>query len=230
MSYLLKLIVFTIATLVACTINDIIKIKTERRIGIAKRPFILFTRHLLGYLNFMLHIAILFIAIIFASQDMKLSSEYIMLPLVLIFVTKLLFAKNNKERLYLEGISIAAILICLLPVLLRYITPSWFSLIMALVSVKILNREENEPLPLNMARNLALNFYIFYVWFPLSNFYVCIIMAVLVIYAQNILYTFIPKFNQIKNSKLVLAWAFLTSLCIFVITSVVEVLLSGGYH
>ena len=76
MILLLKLLLFTIATLIACAINDMISIKIERRIGIAKKPLLLFTRHLPGYFNFSPHIAILFIAITFSSQNMAHSPEY----------------------------------------------------------------------------------------------------------------------------------------------------------
>ena len=230
MSYLLKFIAFTVATLVACAIKDIISIKTERRIGIAKRPFLLFTRHLPGYLNFAPHIAILFIAVVFSSQNMNTSPEYIILPLILIFITKLLFIKSNQESLYIETVCIASILICTLPVLLQYNTPSWLSLAAALISAKIFNKNASEPSPLNTARNLTLNFYIFCVWFPFVNFYLCILIAVVTMYIQSVIYTLVPKFNQTKNSKLVFIWSFLLSLSVFLITCIFETFVSGVYY
>lgn len=230
MIYLLKLIVFTVSTLLVCAINDIISIKIERRIGIAKKPLLLFTRHLPGYINFIPHIALLFVAIIFSSQNMSLSPEYIILPLILIFITKLLLTKDDKDNLYFEIICLASILICILPVLLQYRTPSWLSLAVALISAKIFNKNTAEPLPLNMARNLALNFYLFYIWFPFINFYTCIVIATSMIVIQNILYTLIPKFNQIKNAKLIFIWSFLLSLTVFTVTSIVEAFLSGAYY
>jgi len=228
MNYLLKLIVFTAATLSACMISDIIKIKTERRIGIAKKPLLLFTRYLPGYLNFSPHIAILFIIVIFSSQNMSSSFEYIILPLILAFITKILFIKTEKESIYIEIISIAAILICLLPILLHYNVPSWLCFVAALISVKTFNNSASEILPLNMARNLTLNIYILYIWIPSINFYLCVIAAVIIIYLQNVLSALVPKFNQTKNSKLVFIWTFLISISAFIITSFFKVFLSGG--
>ena len=227
MNYLLKLIVFTVATLIACVMNDVINIKIERRIGIAKKPFLLFIRYLPGYLNFIPHIAILFVAVMFASQNMSSSFEYILLPLILIFITKVLFTKSNAHDIYLEAICTASIIICVLPVLLQYSTPSWLCLVTALISIKIFNKNTSEPLPLNMARNLALNLYVFYVWFHSINFYLCIIMAIVILYIQSILYTLVPRFNQTKSSKLVFVWSFLISLCAFLVTSILETFLSG---
>ena len=230
MIYLLKLIIFTVSTLVACAINDVISIKIERRIGIAKRPILLFARHLPGYLNFIPYIAILFIAVLFSSQKMSTSPEYIIFPLILIFITKLSFIKNSKQNIYFETICIAAILLCILPVLLQYRTPSWLSLVLALISAKIFNQNMSEPLPLNMARNLTINFYLLCVWFPFINFYQCTILAIVTMYVQSITYTLIPKFNQIKNSKLAFMWTFLLSLLIFILTSILDVFLSGVYY
>lgn len=230
MNYAIKLFVFTVATLMACAINDVIKIKIERRIGIAKRPFLLFIRHLPGYLNFVPHVALLFIAAAFCNESMHNSYEYITIPLILIFITKLLFIKKDKDSLYIETTSIVAILICLLPVLLQYNTPSWLSLVAALIAVKIFNKSTSEPLPLNMVRNLTFNFYLFYVWFPSINFYLCVVLALVTIYLQSILFTLIPKFNQIKNSKLIFIWSLLLSLCIFLITSIIETFLTGVYY
>jgi hypothetical protein len=227
MIYLLKFIIFTASTLLACAISDIINIKTERRIGIAKKPFLLLTRHLPGYLNFTFHILALFATVIFSSQDMKTSSEYILLPLVLIFITKLFFTNSDKENRYFETICLATILICILPVLLQYKVNSWLSLTIALLCVKIFNKSSSEPLALNMARNLTLNFYLFCVWLPFINFYQGIVLAIVTLYIQNILYTLMPKFNQTKNSKLVFVFSFLASLLVFIATSVINAFLSG---
>jgi hypothetical protein len=99
-----------------------------------------------------------------------------------------------------------------------------------LITVKTFNKSKSESLPLNMARNLAFNIYIFYVWFPFMNFYLCIILALATIYLQSILFTLVPKFNQTKTSKLVFIWSFLLSLCVFLITTLLETFLSGVYY
>jgi hypothetical protein len=221
MNYILNFILFTIATLLACAINNIINIKIERRIGIAKKPWVLLVRHTPGYFKFTPLIIILFIASIFSSQNMRGNVEYTLLPLILIFITKLLSSDRNKNYIYFEVIGLAAIFISILPILLTYHTTSWLTLISAIISVKIFNKNALEPLPLNSARLLAFNCYVLCAYFPQINFTISIILSIVLICIQDIIYILIPKFNDTKNMRLAFKWAFLCSMAAFILNSIV---------
>jgi hypothetical protein len=226
MNYILNFILFTIASLLACAINDIINIKIERRIGITKKPWTLLVRHTPGYFKLTPLTIILFIASIFSSQNMSENIEYTLLPIILIFATKLLSTERNKNDIYFETIGLAAIFISMLPILLNYQTTSWLTLISAIISIKIFNKNTQEPLPLNSARLLALNCYVLSAYFPHINFIISILLSVVLIYIQNIVYVLIPKFNDIKNMRLAFRWAFLCSMTAFIINSVIIVLIT----
>jgi len=227
MIYLLNFIIFSLATLLICSVNDITNIKTERRIGIAKKPWILLVRHVPGYFNFIPHVLILFIATTFACYNMSLSREHILVPLILIFVTKLFSPKRRMEDIYFETVAIAAIIISMLPVLLDYRTISWLSFIPAAICVKIFNRNLEEPLPLNSARELALNCYILSAFFPQINFNIYILLAMLLTYIQNTICLLVPKFNNTKNMRIAFAWTLLMSLLIFILGSVLAIYTGG---
>jgi hypothetical protein len=213
----------TIATMLTCAINDLMHIKIERRIGLVKRPWTLLTRYLPGYFNFIPLVLILLVASIFSCNNMSSSREYILLPLLLIFITKLFSSKRKKEDAYFEIISTAAILISLLPLLLGSHSLGWLSFIASAISVKIFNRNTEEPLPLNAVRNLALNCYIIAAYFPNIDFNLSMLLSVVLIYIQDTMYLLIPKFNETRNMRMTFTWTFLFSLLTSILNGVVTI-------
>jgi len=227
MSYVMDLIVLTIATMLTCAINDMMYIKIERRIGLMKRPWTLLVRHIPGYFNFIPLVLILLVASIFSCKYMWRSNEYILIPLLFIFITKLFSPKRERKDTYFEIISMAAILVSLLPLLLGYHSLGWLSFIASLVSVKIFNRNTEEPLPLNSARNLALNCYIIAAYFPHINFNLSILLSIALVYIQDTICILIPKFNGTRNMRMAFTWSFLFSLLTFIVNGIVTIFIGG---
>ena len=227
MNYLFNFIIFTAATLFACVINDIIKIKTERRLGIAKIPWLMFIRYTPGYFNSIVHMIILFTALMFSYEVMNTSREYILIPLMFIFITKLFLTKRQPNTIYFEAVGMAAIIVCTVPSLLGYHALALLSFISASIAVKVFNKNPEESLPLNAARNITLNSYIILVIFPSTSFAFCIFFAVVLDCIQKIVNVLIPKFNEIRNMRRVFRWSMMLALSVLIINAVVTIMFRG---
>ena len=225
MNYVINFTIFTIATMLTCAINDIMQIKIERRIGLAKKPLVLLVRHLPGYFNNTILVLILFIAAALSCNKISVSNGYVLIPLFLIFITKVVSPKKESGNIYFETISIAAILISITPTLLGDNSLPWLSLIASAISVKIFNKNSTEPLPLNCARNIALNCYIFAIYLPNMDFNITVFMSVILAFVQDTIYILVPKFNESKNMRMAFGLSLLFSLFTFMLSTIVAILI-----
>ena len=223
MNYLMNFVIFTTAVMLICTINDLMQIKVQRRIGLAKRPWRLLIRHLPGYFNSILTVLILFISVIFSCDKMSNSKEYVLIPLLLIFITKVISPKKGTTDIYFEAISVAAILISLMPHLLNNNTLPWVSFVASAISVKIFNKNTHEQLPLSRARNIALNCYIFAVYLPNTDLNITIFLSVLLAFVQDTIYILVPKFNETSNMRMAFILSLSSSLFAFILNSIVAI-------
>ena len=199
-----------------------LNIKIERRLGIAKRPWFIFIRYLPGYFNFIHLILILFVASILACKTFS-SQEYIFIPLILIFITKLLNTNKKPKHIFLDAIGTISIFVSILPVLFTDHHLGWLSFLSGLVSIKILCLDPEEPFPLSSARNLALNCYLTSIYIPNMNFGIYVMVAIVLLYVQSIIFTIVPRFNETKNMRIAFRWAFLFSLITLLLNSIMDI-------
>jgi len=198
----LEFIFFSIAILVSNSILHISRTSTEKRTGLINRPLLLLVRAIPEYINEILVIIILFIAV-------KISHEAAFASLVMIFATKI--SRSDKSYGYnmFDAVCALCVLSSTITVMMfdnsTYIMTNspflFLSFIVSTVSITLFNDNSTERPVADISRSLALNIYLISIFTPLHNFGIMIIAGILMIYLQFLIGQLTPRFSVFQNIR-----------------------------
>lgn len=220
--------IFIITIIFIATFNDLLKIKTEKRLGIRKKPFLMFIRYSPAILNSLPSIIILYCACIANVFFINNNKEFILMPLLVIVLNKMSSQRKNKDNVYFDLIGISCIILATLPALFYdyyiYIIP----IISGLLASYIFNINEEEPNITNLARTIALNFLIISTYIIDTTTTTLFFIVLLATCFQKFILLFIPAFNEIRTKKLVFSWTLVISFTALLINVLFKIIVEAS--
>jgi hypothetical protein len=218
--------IYIIAILVSSFIMHHISIRFEQRIGLTEKPFLLFFKDFPGFLKTFPAIIILFISyyISITEPTSELKTKAFIFLLILITIFPL-----NIKNYGIPAIKTSALISIIITLFtassfsnIEYQYPfihnpfTLFSLIIGILVVPILNKNDKETQILNITRNFTLNVFLISLFVIQQNFIIISAISVLIICIQNITKYITPKLNIFQKMQFSLSLTLSCSLLCFI--------------
>lgn len=210
MTIFFDFIIFSFFVFASSSLLNIANIRMERRVG-SRSDFIkLFFNILPTYMKNLVIIIILFTITKTLYLEIINNKIFIFIPLIIFFISKTELRSQKYTDFVTRTACLSCIVICVLTArtfnissfqIVEYNPFRIIALITAFIAVYLFNKDKLEPSSLNIARNLALNMYVLYVFFPTIPFIYSTIASFGILYVQFIVDKLTPSLNLFQTMR-----------------------------
>ena len=210
MTIFFDFMIFSFFVFASNSLLSIANIRMERRVG-SRSDFIkLFFNIIPTYMKNLVIIIILYSLIKTLYLDVINNKIFIFIPLLVFFISKTELLSQKYTDFVTRATCLSCLTICVLTArtfdasnlqILEHNPFYIIALITAFIAVYLFNKDKLEPTSVNIARNLALNMYVLYVFFPSIPFIYSTIISFGTLYVQFIIDKLTPRLNLFQTMR-----------------------------